>query len=92
MKPSIGTSVIDSSRPNLGVGVLQCWTTHPQLGKVCRVRFAAGIKLVTRKHCRYATSPAPRVIVRKPPVMSDEALIAKRYGLTVRQYREAIEA
>lgn len=92
MRCKIGTNIVDATRPLFGIGVIQTWMRHPQLGTVARVKFASGIKLVTRANCRSANLPMPVAIeIRRAKATAEEKALAKQYGLTVRQYREAIQ-
>lgn len=54
MQPRIGTSVIDSTRRELGVGVLQKWVHCQQQGCYARVKFASGVKCVKAANVEYA--------------------------------------
>ena len=85
-RPRIGSTVIDTTRRELGEGVLQFWTHFPTLGRCARVKFALGLKFVREVDMSFA--PRPRYVSRE--ATAEEQAAARRFGLTVRQYREAV--
>lgn len=50
-RPSIGTSVIDTTRRELGAGVLRGWFVRADLGLYAHVRFADGLRIVRWANC-----------------------------------------
>ena len=81
----IGSTIIDNTRRELGHGIIQKWVNCPLKGRYARVKFTVGVRCVRVKNARY---PGYGNAGRKPTTR----LKAAMFGLTARQYREAIRA
>lgn len=85
--PGVGAIVIDTSRPDLGAGTLRNW--YVMSNRVyADVKFSSGIKRVRRDNCVCAVGRKTRP--PDQPFTAEEKAMAKRYGLTPRQYRSAM--
>lgn len=84
-RPKIGSIVIDTSRRELGEGIVQGWRHFPRLGRCARVSFDTGPQFVQVDNLGYRNY---RNAGRKPTTQLKAAI----FGLTAQQYREAMKA
>ena len=76
----IGATIIDVTRRELGTGVLQLWFTQRNAGRYARVKFGCGVR------------DGHAVPAHRAPELSEDERLAMVFGLTVRQYRRAIQS